>query len=65
MIFWFTGAIACAASVTGIKNRTALSAIIPKIPQCNGNLCYARIEANYATLHISAVSFFYFALFLW
>eukprot|EP00112_Aurelia_sp_Birch-Aquarium-sp1_P009249 Seg2042.5 transcript_id=Seg2042.5/GoldUCD/mRNA.D3Y31 product=Synaptophysin protein_id=Seg2042.5/GoldUCD/D3Y31 len=55
VIFWFTGAIACAASVTGIKNRTSLSAIIPRIPQCKGGLCSPRMEANLATLHISAL----------
>ena len=58
VIFWFTSAIACAASVTGIKKTTDVSKIIPRIPGCIGKngSCSPTIEGNYATLDVSAVS---------
>ena len=58
VIFWFTSAIACAASVTGIKKTTDMSKIIKKIPGCTGgnSSCSVSIEGNYATLDVSAVS---------
>jgi len=57
VIFWFTSAIACAASVTGIKKTTDVSKIIPRIPGCIGKngSCSPTIEGNYATLDVSAL----------
>ena len=58
VVFWFAGAIACAASVTGIKSKTEATKIIPSIPNCflNTTSCRPSVDGNYATLDISAVS---------
>ena len=61
VIAWFSAAIACAASVTGIKNTTDINKIIGKIPQCAGS-CKATLDGNYATLDISAVCILLFCI---
>ncbi|XP_065067003.1 synaptophysin-like [Rhopilema esculentum] len=69
VVFWFTGAIACAAAVTGIKSATNMDTIIKNINLCtkssiNNVLCTATKQANYATLDISAVMGF-LNIFVW